>query len=193
MELAKEKDERLKLVHMALHQLLEERKSTIKDKKEEEEDLFLSRLLSQLESLQKDANNTQLPADSPNKEEPASSSSSKNKDCDINNVGMDEVVRELRRVKRQNLITHCLLFVMIIITAYWQFNEVSLLLTVKDKFSHPLRAVGDMIKGSFKGKGKKPHIEAHLPPIGVPEIPHGDLPSITLNNNALSALNNRKE
>lgn len=146
----------------------------------------------QLESLQKDAN-TQLPSDSPNRGEPASSSSSKNKDCDVNMVWMDEVVRELRRVKRQNFVTHCLLSAMIIITAYWQFNEVSLLLTVKEKFSHPLKAVGDMIKGSFKDQFSKPQIEAHLPPIGAPEIPHVDLPSITLNNNALFALNSHEE
>ncbi|XP_008807440.1 uncharacterized protein LOC103719810 [Phoenix dactylifera] len=189
MELVEEKDERLELVHVALHQLLEERKSTVKGKEEEEEeDLLLSRLLSQLESLQKDANNTQLPADSHNKEEPSSSSSSKNDDCSIDKVGMDEVVRELRRVRRQNFITHCLLSVMIIITAYWQFNEVSLLLAIKEKLSHPLRAVGDMIKGSFKGRAKKPHSEApSLHPISVPEITHVDLPSITLNNNASHA------
>ncbi|KAG1370132.1 calmodulin-binding transcription activator 4 [Cocos nucifera] len=108
------------------------------------------RMLERYRQAMKDSNNTQLPADSPNKEEPASSSPS-------------------------------------------VFNEVSLLLAVKEKFSHPLRAVGDMIRGSFKGKVKKPHVQVHLPPIGVPEIPHVDLPSITLNNNALSALNNHHE
>ncbi|KAJ6836461.1 uncharacterized protein M6B38_327965 [Iris pallida] len=45
-----------------------------------------------------------------------------------NEVGLNEVVRELKKVKRQNLITHCLLSVMIVVTAVWQFSEASLLI-----------------------------------------------------------------
>lgn len=49
MERAKNKNEKLEVVHDALHQLLEERKR--RRKEEEEEDLLLSKLLLQVGSL----------------------------------------------------------------------------------------------------------------------------------------------
>ena len=113
------------------------------------------------------------------KEEP-SALRSETGDCDAKDVRMDEIVKELRTVKRQNLITHCLLSVLIVVTTVWQFSEASLLLKMKERVSHPMRAVGDMVAGSFKWKGKKPAVEAPpLPPIAVPELPRLDLPHLT--------------
>ncbi|KAM7487125.1 hypothetical protein LguiB_024609 [Lonicera macranthoides] len=65
--------------------------------------------------------------------------------------GRDDIIEELRRVKRQNFITHCLLSVMIVLTVAWQVSEVSLILRVKEGMSHPFRIFGSMITGMLKG------------------------------------------
>ncbi|KAK1270444.1 hypothetical protein QJS04_geneDACA012588 [Acorus gramineus] len=101
-------------------------------------------------------------------------------------------MRELKAVKRQNLITHCLLSVVIVVTVVWQLSEVSFLLSMKDKVSHPIRSIWNVMEGALKGGGKiqdpnKPNnhtlIEASpLLPLSVPELPHVDLPALPFNN-----------
>ncbi|WOL11435.1 hypothetical protein Cni_G20197 [Canna indica] len=173
MEIDKSEDEKLKRVNDALHRLLEKRKQKGKEDKEEDEDLLLSKLLLQLESLEKDAMTNMEPRVPVTKDV--------SQECGRKQVDMDEIAKELRRVRRQNLITHCLLSVVIVLTAVWQFSEVSLLLATKEKLCHPLRAIGEAVKGNLKGNGKRPRIETSpLPPIGVPELPHVDLPVLTL-------------
>ncbi|KAK7387589.1 hypothetical protein VNO78_28500 [Psophocarpus tetragonolobus] len=62
----------------------------------------------------------------------------------------DEIMKELKKVKRQNVVTHCLLSVMIVLTLAWQLSEVSIMLKVKDGLSHPFRSFGKMLKGMVK-------------------------------------------
>ncbi|KAJ0988824.1 hypothetical protein J5N97_007180 [Dioscorea zingiberensis] len=160
----------LELVHGAIQQLLDEKR---KHKEEgldadEDETKLLSKLLTQLESRKEDDKNA-------NREEIIS------KDFGENDVRIDEIVKEIKMVKRQNKITHCLLSALIIVTAFWQFSEVSMLLAVKEKFSNPLKAVGDMIKGALKVRGNKRLTEP--PPVGVPQLPHVDIPALSLNGN----------
>ncbi|KAK7280864.1 hypothetical protein RIF29_08403 [Crotalaria pallida] len=62
----------------------------------------------------------------------------------------DEIVKELKKVKRQNFVTHCLLSVMIVVTVAWQLSEVSLIMKVKDGINHPFRSFGSMLKGMVK-------------------------------------------
>ncbi|XP_047159405.1 uncharacterized protein LOC124829870 [Vigna umbellata] len=62
----------------------------------------------------------------------------------------DEIMKELKKVKRQNFVTHCLLSVMIVLTVVWQVSEVSLILQLKDGLSHPFRSFGNMLKGMVK-------------------------------------------
>lgn len=177
---------KMELIHMAINQLIEERnnKGMNQGNDEEEETILLSRLLSQLDSLEKDEGTSNL-MKLPLEKEESSALTAGARDCGTKEVGMDEIVKELKSVKRQNLITHCLLSVMIIVTAVWQFSEASLLLNMKEKVTHPIRAVGDVFASSFKWKerkGKKPVIEApSLPPISVPELLHLDLPHLSLN------------
>lgn len=95
-------------------------------------------------------------------------------------AALNEMAKDLRRVKRQNFITHCLLSVIVVGIAVWQFNEVSFLLAVKEKFSNPLRAVGDAIKGSIKWRKKKKKQKLQIEG-GVPELARGDLPKLVLN------------
>lgn len=104
----------------------------------------------------------------------------------IDDSEREEIVRELRKVKRQNFVTHCLLSVMIVLTFAWQLSEVSLILKVKDGLSHPFRSFGGMLAGMLK-KGRGPiaiandqngqlQLEATpLPPLKIPELPNLDL------------------
>ncbi|KAK8937269.1 hypothetical protein KSP39_PZI012306 [Platanthera zijinensis] len=123
---------------------------------DQEEKRLLSRILSQPESSERDAPTT----------------CSTKCHCGAPEGGHGEIERELRAVKRQNAITHCLLSVLIIVTAAWQISEVSLLLSAKEKLCNPLKAVGDLIRNSVLGRGKKFVMEGPpLPPIEVPQVP----------------------
>ena len=66
------------------------------------------------------------------------------------NAAAEEIVRELRKVRRQNFVTHCLLSAMIVLTVAWQVSEVSLILKVKDGLRHPFKSFGSMLTGILK-------------------------------------------
>lgn len=95
----------------------------------------------------------------------------------------EDVVKELKKLKRQNLLTHCLLSVMIVLTVVWQLSEVSIILNVKDKISHPFRSLGNFISGMFrrpktivdntdKISSKQDHDEVSLlPPLKISDLP----------------------
>ncbi|XP_020214731.1 uncharacterized protein LOC109798747 isoform X2 [Cajanus cajan] len=96
----------------------------------------------------------------------------------------DEIVKELKEVKRQNFITHCLLSVMIVLTVTWQLSEVSLILRVKDGLSHPFRSFGNMLRGMVKvpnvngqeADDKENSTESSsLPSLGIPDMSHNGL------------------
>ncbi|KAK3040875.1 hypothetical protein RJ639_029219 [Escallonia herrerae] len=109
---------------------------------------------------------------------------------------VEEIVKELRNVKRQNFITHCLLSVMIVLTVAWQLSEVSLILKVKDGMSHPFRSFGKMVAGMLKGpnannqEGEKqsstpsmPIESSALAGLKIPELPRMEFPAFDVNNN----------
>ncbi|KAI5600857.1 hypothetical protein POPTR_001G057700v4 [Populus trichocarpa] len=66
------------------------------------------------------------------------------------NAAAEEIVKELRKVRRQNFVTHCLLSAMIVLTVAWQVSEVSLILKVKDGMRHPFKSFGSMLTGMLK-------------------------------------------
>lgn len=70
-----------------------------------------------------------------------------------------KITKDIKIIKRQNCITHNLLSALIVVTMIWQFGEVSVILAVKEKVTHPVRSIGDMIKGALTGKGKKSLLE----------------------------------
>lgn len=104
--------------------------------------------------------------------------------------GNEEIVKELRKVRKQNFVTHCLLSVMIILTVAWQLSEVSLLLKMKEGLSHPFKSLTGMVKGMLKpprmngqeaekeGSTKQNPIvqAAALPGLKIPELPHVEFP-----------------
>lgn len=98
--------------------------------------------------------------------------------------GNDDIVKNLREIKRQNFITHCLLSAMIVVTVTWQISEASLVLKVRDGLSHPFRAFGSLFTGMFKarnmnGRGSDDKDDqsdtSAMSALRTPNIPHVDI------------------
>uniref|UniRef100_A0A0D9VGA3 Uncharacterized protein n=1 Tax=Leersia perrieri TaxID=77586 RepID=A0A0D9VGA3_9ORYZ len=143
---------------------------------EEDDDGILSSLLSKVDALQNDA--ADLNQVKPNCFHP----NSEDRHEVSKEVKLGDIAKDLNKIKRQNMITHILLGTVIVMTAVWQFNEVSFLLAVQKKLSNPFKSLGELIKGSLKGRGK-PMIEAPpLPPVGVPDVTRKDLPLLLISN-----------
>eukprot|EP00262_Sarcandra_glabra_P008499 TRINITY_DN2202_c0_g1_i1.p1 TRINITY_DN2202_c0_g1~~TRINITY_DN2202_c0_g1_i1.p1 ORF type:complete len:205 (+),score=29.07 TRINITY_DN2202_c0_g1_i1:56-670(+) len=184
--------DKVEVVQRAIQQLMEEKFN------DEDGRVVLSRMLLQLESLKVDATKLPKPS-SETKEELMSSSEGSEVETtahEIPKLGTEDIVRELENVKRQNSMTHWLLSALIVITAVWQLSEVSLIMMVRNKVSHPFSAVRNFITGVIKGGGKdddsvkiplpsskRPQTEPLLShPLKIPEFefefPHVDLPRL---------------
>lgn len=119
-------------------------------------------------------------------EEEISSCEEEDKNGDV--IGKEEIVNELRKVRKQNLITHCLLSVMIVLTLAWQFSEVKILLKVRDGVSHPFRSFRSMLVGMLKrgpqrngnGNGKRNGSEQLENQYSI-DLPHIELPELHFN------------
>uniref|UniRef100_A0A0E0K073 Uncharacterized protein n=1 Tax=Oryza punctata TaxID=4537 RepID=A0A0E0K073_ORYPU len=181
---SEERRRKVEMVQEAIRELLEEKRrdqqrrrqggdggEEVRRDHEEEDDGILSSLLSKVDALQNDAALDQV---KPNCFHPNSDISKE--------VKLGDIAKDLNKIKRQNMITHILLGTVIVMTALWQFNEVSFLLAVQKKLSNPFKSLGDLIKSSLKGSGK-PMIEAPpLPPVGVPDVTRHDLPLLLISN-----------
>ncbi|XP_050374480.1 uncharacterized protein LOC126792017 isoform X2 [Argentina anserina] len=97
----------------------------------------------------------------------------------------EEMVKELKSLKRQNTITHWLLSVMIVLTVAWQASEVAMLLKVKHGLSHPLSYVGSVFSSLFSGgsdqaaENEKQKNDTFTS-LKMPELPSVELPDIGL-------------
>ncbi|KAF4390557.1 hypothetical protein CsatB_022670 [Cannabis sativa] len=201
-------DPNLELVNVAIQKLKEEQRQ-IKEISEDDDDdqLLLSRLLSQLESL-KGENNLEQDVvglkklgekgdnndiDEEIKSEASNESDSNNGSSDI--LDKEEIVKELKKVKNQNRLTHWLLSTMIVLTIAWQISEVSLILKIKQGFNHPFKSVGGILTWMLKGSGDTNNSkdeENHnnpfefeapsLPSLKIPELPHVELQDLTSSN-----------
>lgn len=103
--------------------------------------------------------------------------------------GREEIIRELKKVQKQNFITHCLLSVMITLTVAWQLSEFALVFKVKNGLlSNPFRSIGSMLTSMIKGPIENAQIVENksgtkqlqieypsIPPLKIPEFPHLDL------------------
>lgn len=87
-------------------------------------------------------------------------------------------MKELRRVKRQNTVTHWLLSIMIVLTLSWQVSEVSLILKLRDGLSHPFRSIGGMLAGMFKG-GRANGSDEESPASEMLPIPQVNISELT--------------
>ena len=142
-------------IHFPQHRQIESLKERTKEGTESEE------LASALDNLKSKAKNS-------------------DDDDDDDEFSREDIVKELKKVKRQNVLTQCLVSVMIVVTVVWQLSEVSIMLNVKDQISHPFRFLGSLISGALKrpktiveNSSKQEHDEASmLPPLQIPELHH---------------------
>ncbi|KAL5760213.1 hypothetical protein ACOSP7_018714 [Xanthoceras sorbifolium] len=187
-----ESDEKVELINQTIQKLIEEKKKkkkSSKDASSHDDQLILSTLLSQLESLKEEEVPKQSSENETTKVEEITCPSvgeveANGKDGGGAEIGTEGIVNELRKVRRQNLITHCLLSVMIVLTVAWQLSEVKLILKVKDGLNHPLRSVGSMLTGMLKGpqnNGKDAEKQHGMEELKMPELPHMDLSELHLN------------
>ncbi|KAG6592966.1 hypothetical protein SDJN03_12442, partial [Cucurbita argyrosperma subsp. sororia] len=184
-----EKEQRLDLIKLAIERLLDENKnkqssdrSYIHDCDENGDRTLLHDLLSQIESLKEGTESEELASALDNLKSKAKNSDDDDDDDD-DEFSREDIVKELKKVKRQNVLTQCLVSVMIVVTVVWQLSEVSIMLNVKDQISHPFRFLGSLISGALKrpktiveNSPKQEHDEASmLPTLQIPELPHMDL------------------
>ncbi|KAG6653890.1 hypothetical protein I3843_05G098200 [Carya illinoinensis] len=202
---------KLELINIAIQRVIKEKKikpvsGTSDGLVEDDHDdrLLLSRLLSELESLEGDNALKESEALSEVEEENPSPAvgivdvnmgNARQVDRGGVEIGAEEIVKELKKVKRQNFVTHCLLSAMIVLTVAWQLSEVTLIWKVKKGLSNPFRSVGSLLAGMLKGPATNgqdteklssltkelPSEAPSLPLLKIPEIPHMDLPDLGLN------------
>ncbi|XP_016196957.1 uncharacterized protein LOC107638277 isoform X1 [Arachis ipaensis] len=192
---------RLEVIDNAIQKLIKENKNKgiyIDQDPESEYQLALTNLLSaasqQLEVLQRDDPLAQSEASSPSGSEASTIMKTENKNADSSCKGStetNEIVKELRKIKRQNFVTHCLLSVMIVLTVAWQLSEVSIIMKVKDGINHPFRSFGSMIKAMVKvnaqedDNNNKEHDDessSSLASLKLPEMPRMDVTNLGINN-----------
>ena len=130
------------------------------------------------------------------KKQSETSRARKSESCGDENVDREEekIVREIKKVERQNVVTHWLLSAMIVLTVAWQISEVSLILKLKQGFSdglrHPFKHLGGMLARMLKRPlpaaqdDDKPNDSSSsllkdvvpVPPLKIPRV---ELPDLT--------------
>ncbi|CAK9137302.1 unnamed protein product [Ilex paraguariensis] len=206
METSKDK---MELVQTVIKQLMEDEKKGNKNGSSSSDEStlvavdddeghhhLLSKLLSQLETLRDDELKQHEPSTKPEEipflsicEQEPKSETATEVDGGDSKIEREDIVKELRKIKRQNFITQCLLSAMIVLTVAWQLSEVSLILKVKNGLSNPLRSFRSMLAGMLKGPNVngqtgdtlstvKPKLVegSTLPALRIPELPHLELP-----------------
>ncbi|KAK2443321.1 hypothetical protein QL285_014435 [Trifolium repens] len=156
-----EKDRRLQLIDLAIQKHIHDKidnnsnHHNLKDY-ETEYQLVLSQLLSvseQLELSKRDEtiNQNKESNDKEKENEAVDDGGGKGSEA----VDDEEIIKEVKKVKKQNFVTHCLLSAMIVLTVAWQLSEVSLVWKVKEGINDPFRSFGNMVKDTMKDVKEK--------------------------------------
>ncbi|XP_057530792.1 uncharacterized protein LOC130809157 [Amaranthus tricolor] len=145
-------------IQEAIHQLIESKQpsatlTSINGVDDEHQQLI--KLISQLESLKEDELVIQSESMVELKSVPADEVETKidnetetlKEDIEIR---AEDVNKRLKKIEKQNKTTHWLLSALIVLTIAWQASEVSLLLKLKEGFSHPLKSFTNMVVGMIK-------------------------------------------
>ncbi|MFS8001442.1 hypothetical protein Hanom_Chr13g01190431 [Helianthus anomalus] len=160
------KSQKVEVIKQAIKQVMEEGGT--------DDDRLLSKLMSQLDS----------------EPEPNSTLSNSRSDEDEE----EKILKELKKVRRQNVVTHCLLSVMILLTVTWQISEVSIILKLKNGVAHPFRSIGSILLSMIKPRRPQHDkdndtliteasnlIESTpVHDLKLPKLPHLELPKIDL-------------
>ncbi|XP_061991513.1 uncharacterized protein LOC133709700 [Rosa rugosa] len=175
----------VELIDEAIKRLLEERRNNRGASGEGDDDqLLLSQLLSQLESVKGNSEEIQKAEASNEPGEVTATSEGGELDAKDNKGGggefdKQEIVRELKNLKRQNTITHWLLSVLVVLTIAWQASEMTLLLKMKHGLSHPFSCIRTLFSGGSDqtGQDQKRKSDA-LPSLKMLDLPSVELPDI---------------
>ncbi|CAK9324870.1 unnamed protein product [Citrullus colocynthis] len=183
--------EEMELISLAIRRLMEENdKRTAShqssDADADDDDLqLLSRLLSQVESIREEQRlkHSQISTQQEYEKiiETDLEPQSENMERSGSRVKTEkEIVKELKEVKRQNFITHCLVSAMIILTVAWQISEVSLILKLRDGLSNPFKSLGRILKRKTTSAIQQQIEATELPHLNMPALPHVNLPEFDL-------------
>ncbi|XP_038895500.1 uncharacterized protein LOC120083719 [Benincasa hispida] len=185
-----EATEEMELISLAIRRLMEEddnRTASHRSSGADAHDLqLLSRLLSQVESTREEQrlNHSQISAQQKDEKiietelEPQSENVERS---GRNRVKIEKViVKELKEVKRQNFITHCLVSAMIILTVAWQVSEVSFILKLRNGLSNPFKSLGTILKRKTTSAIQHQIEATELPHLNMPALPHVNLPEFDL-------------
>ncbi|EFJ21396.1 hypothetical protein SELMODRAFT_443540 [Selaginella moellendorffii] len=94
---------------------------------------------------------------------------------DENEKEEKKLLRIVRNLQRQNVITHFILGFMVITTAIWRVKEITWILRVRKMLANPLETVG----GIFGGDHHQEHHRKHKEEIEKPlQLPHLELPTL---------------
>ncbi|XP_058192963.1 uncharacterized protein LOC131310140 [Rhododendron vialii] len=184
----KQSKEKMELVRQLMEERRAEEVTSSSDESHfggDERHLVLSGLLSQLETLNGEGKLQQpeSPVD-PKKGKSEIAMDAEASGCD--DSGSEEIIRELKKIQKQNCITHCLLSVMIALTVAWQVSEFTLVFKVKNGLSQPFKCIGSLLTGMIKGPMENPQIadevscakqqqiECPSIPLKIPELPNFD-------------------
>ncbi|KZV44086.1 hypothetical protein F511_10757 [Dorcoceras hygrometricum] len=92
--------------------------------------------------------------------------------------GSDEVMKELKNIKRQNSITHGLLSAIIVVTLACQLSEVSLILKIGHVLSSPLESLGGILKIFRSGQPKVDVQQVLKQASSSLKVPYLELPAL---------------
>ncbi|KAJ6705105.1 F17L21.9 [Salix purpurea] len=184
----------LDLIDQAIKKLLAEKrnKETSGDDgflQDDSDQLLLSKLLSELESLK--GNGVKRSELSPGTEEeevnsPEIGEALSKHENSIENSAAEEIVKELRKLRRQNFVSQCLISAMIVLSVAWQASQLTLFFQFKNGLSRPFKSFGGMVTGVLKRcstnrqdpeNQQSKEVPAQVLPLRIPELPRIDLGS----------------
>ncbi|XP_065876330.1 uncharacterized protein [Euphorbia lathyris] len=164
-----ESDQKSELIDQVIRKLVVEKRN-----EDENDQLLLSKLLSEFELSKSEELVDQKEVNSSTIVEKGSKNETQ--------INAEDIMKELKEVKKQNAVTHWLLSAMIVLTLAWQVSEVSLLLHLKNGISHPLRFFGRKLLRTLRVPGisdrDKEHVsssDSHSVALQMPEFPHMDM------------------
>ncbi|KAH7404711.1 hypothetical protein KP509_15G039600 [Ceratopteris richardii] len=68
----------------------------------------------------------------------------------------DSLEKDLvKKIHRQNRLTHCILGLMVVGTAIWRFKLISMMIGAQRRLTNPFQVIGDAVSEGFKGERKK--------------------------------------
>ncbi|KAL9246583.1 hypothetical protein vseg_020100 [Gypsophila vaccaria] len=168
MEYANSRKNKIEMIQRTIQQLIESKQPHLLTHDSDDRQL-LTNLLSQLEAL-KDDGVIDPPEPETEPEELAACNGHESQTEDKMDDS-DEIVKELKKLEKQNRVTHWLLSALIVVTVAWQLSEVSLLFKLREGVTHPFKSFSNMFKGIIKPRRRNNEEEQSI-------VPYFELPDL---------------